>query len=688
MACPLCAAKVEEALRARPEIAQATLSFASATVAVAPVTYRPESELLELCNQVAGDVDGTMFFQIERPAGEKRRWSLSKQQLALALAAVAFSLGFLGVLPVALRIGLCGVAWALAGWPVFRAAWAGLKRRDLFNENTLMTVATLGAWALGDASEAAAVMIFYQIGEQLQGYAVNRSRRNIAALMDIRPQWANLMEGGTTRRVEPSELKVGDRIVIAAGERVPVDAVVLTGRSSLDLAALTGESAPVDVSQGSGLLSGAVNVSGTLEAQVTRSYSDSTVARILEMVEDASAYKAPTEQLVTRLARIYTPIVFFGALAVGLVPPLLGGQWSQWIYRALVFLVISCPCALVVSVPMTFFAGIGAASRQGILVKGGNYLEALSRMEVAVYDKTGTLTEGRFSVTGLYPAEAVSEEELLGTAAALEAGSNHPIARSIVQAWQERGHPAPQRLLELEELAGRGLTALMEGHRVSAGNQALMESLGLPVQSDDGQTSVWVARDGLLLGRVAVADRIKQDSAAAIAALRDQGVSHQVMVSGDRPEIAQAVGRQLGLDEVRGGLLPDGKVQAVEELKARRSKKGTLVFVGDGINDAPVLAAADVGVAMGGLGSDAAIEAADVVLMTDEPSKLASGHRLARRVLAIARQNIVLALGVKVLFMALGTLGLAGLWAAVFADVGVTLLAVLNALRALLTPRS
>jgi Cd2+/Zn2+-exporting ATPase len=545
-------------------------------------------------------------------------------------------------------------------------------------------VATIGALVIGEYPEAVAVMLLYQIGEFFQRYALGKSRKSIAGLMDIRPDIANVERDGSLLRVSPEDVQVGEVLVVKPGERVPLDGVVLAGTSSLNTAALTGESLPRDVSVGDEVISGTVNVSGLLRIRATKVYGDSTVARILDLVENASAKKARVENFITRFARVYTPLVCGLALLLFVLPPLLSGVgWRMWGERALSFLVVSCPCALVISVPLTFFGGIGGASRNGILVKGSNYLELLAGAEVVVFDKTGTLTEGSFHVTVVHP-ELVSEQELLRLAATVESYSDHPISRSIRAHYR---HPvSADGLSDMREIAGEGVSATLNGETVYAGNQKLMDRIGvLPTVCPHIGTLVHVAQNGLYIGHIVIADQIKPTSREAIAALRRAGVRKTVMLTGDTKAVADQVAAELGLDEAWAQLLPEGKVEKVESLLAQMRGKGKLVFVGDGVNDAPVLTRADVGVAMGALGSDAAVEAADVVLMDDDPRKLALGVLIARRTLAIARQNIVFALGVKALTLALVALGFANMWLAVFADVGVSLLAILNASRALRT---
>lgn len=567
-------------------------------------------------------------------------------------------------------------------WDVLKKTWKNILNKDFMDENFLMTVASLGAFFLGEYSEAVAVMLFYQIGEWFQSYALNRSRRNIAALMDIRPDYANLDQDGTLTQVSPEEVKPGDLIVIKPGERIPLDGTVVDGTSSIDTSALTGESVPRTVRSGGSVISGCINQSGLLKVRVTRSYASSTVAKILDLVENATDKKSRSEQFITKFARIYTPVVVYSAIALAIIPSLITGQWTTWIYRALEFLVISCPCALVISVPLAFFGGIGGASKCGILVKGSTYLQDLAEVKTMVFDKTGTLTHGTFEVSAIEPV-TMSKEELLRLCAKAESYSTHPIAQSILRAANLKD--PKDGVTKVEEIAGKGLSASVEGRQVAAGNAKLMESLGipkddLPVSSGFG-TVVYVACDGLYAGLIEVADQVKEDAKTVFDLLRHEGVDKFVMLTGDQLSVAQAVAKHTGIDEVHAQLLPEQKVDELEQILAHTS--GKTAYIGDGINDAPVLTRADVGIAMGGLGSDAAIEAADVVLMDDQLDSLITAIRISRRTLRIARENIIFALAVKLLMLVLGALGIVNMWGAVFADVGVSVLCILNSIRAL-----
>lgn len=581
------------------------------------------------------------------------------------------------------------LAYIIVGGDVVLQAARSLVRGMAFDEYFLMTLATVGAFAIGEYPEGVAVMFFYQIGELFQGIAVNRSRKSISDLMNIRPDYANLKTGDSVRRVSPEDVRIGELIVIKPGEKIPLDGKVVDGKSHVDTSALTGESVPRTVEPGSSVLSGFVNTSGLLTVEVSKEFGESTVSKILELVQNASSKKAPTEKFITKFSRYYTPVVVIVALLLAVVPPLVapGAQFADWVYRALIFLVISCPCALVVSIPLGFFGGIGAASRSGILIKGGNYLEALNDVKYAVFDKTGTLTKGVFRVTGIYPADGFTKASLLETAALSELHSTHPIAASLRESYGKELQP--ERVQQYSEISGHGIQAQIDGRLVLAGNAKLMErehvaySAAQQAGNLDEGTVVHVAVDSVYAGCILISDEVKEDAAKTIASLKKLGVVKTIMLTGDNRTVAEAVGRQLGLDEVRSELLPQHKAEAIEQLSASKKTGDKVLFVGDGINDTPVLALADVGVAMGGLGSDAAIEAADIVIMNDEPSRLVTAIHIAKRTRRIVWQNIIFALGVKVIFLTLGAFGIATMWEAVFSDVGVTLLAVLNVMRVL-----
>ena len=616
-----------------------------------------------------------------------------KKMLIRILAAAALMIGLrfvpLDGIPMFL---LWLVPYGIIGWDILRKAWKGILRRQVLDENFLMAVATLGALAIGllktgDYDEAVAVMLFYQIGELFQSYAVGKSRRNISELMDIRPDYANIEQDGRLVRVDPDEVEPGTLITVNPGEKIPIDGIVEAGESSLNTSALTGESVPRDVRPGDEVVSGCVNMSGVLRIRTTKVFGESTVSRVLDLVENASSRKSRSENFIARFARYYTPVVVIGAAALALLPPLVrlvlgqAPEWSEWIYRALTFLVISCPCALVVSIPLGFFAGIGGAGKAGILVKGSNYLEALAKTGTVVFDKTGTLTMGVFDVVDIHHSE-LDRETMLEYAALAESASSHPIAVSIRKAW---GRPVDlRRVGRVEEIGGNGVVVEIDGKQVAAGSSRLMRSLGIePVECRTAGTIVHMAIGGAYAGHIVISDVVKPDAAEAIASLRRAGVRSTVMLTGDGPSAAAQVADALGIDVVHSNLLPGDKVDRVEELLAGKKAGETLAFVGDGINDAPVLSRADLGIAMGAMGSDAAIEAADVVLMDDNPLKVAKAIRIARKCMAIVKQNIVFAIGIKAACLVLGALGIANMWLAVFADVGVMILAVLNAVRAL-----
>ncbi len=572
-------------------------------------------------------------------------------------------------------------AYIIIGGDVVKRAVLNISKGQVFDENFLMMIATVGAFFVGDYSEAVAVMLFYQVGECFQSYAVNNSRKSIKELMDIRPDYANVLRDGTFQTVDPDEVAVGETIQVKPGEKIPLDGVVTKGTSFLDTVALTGESLPREVGEGEQVISGCVNQNGLLEVRVEKEFGQSTVAKILDLVENAGNKKAEAENFITKFARYYTPIVVVSAALLAILPPLIiGGDFKTWIYRALTFLVISCPCALVISIPLSFFGGLGGASKAGILVKGSNYLEALAAAEIIVMDKTGTLTKGNFAVSKVAPTEMSNERELLETAAYAESYSNHPISKSLLSAYGQKIDQS--RLSDVEEIAGHGIAVKLDGNYIYAGNDKLMNKQGITFSAaKEVGTIVYIARNSDYLGYIVIADEIKEDAAMAVKQLKAAGIGQIAMLTGDSRKVADYVAGQLGITDVYAELLPGDKVERVEELLQAKQEKAKLIFVGDGINDAPVLARADIGIAMGGLGSDAAIEAADIVIMTDEPSKIAQAIRISHKTLAIVKQNIIFALGVKILVLVLAAVGLASMWAAVFADVGVAVIAILNAMR-------
>lgn len=582
-----------------------------------------------------------------------------------------------------LQIALFIISYIIVGGDVVKRAVKNIFKGQVFDENFLMSIATIGAFFIGEYPEGVAVMLFYQVGELFQSYAVGKSRKSIASLMDIRPDYANVKKGDELVKVDPDEVQIGDIIVIKAGEKIPLDGKVIEGSSMIDTSALTGESVPREVEVGSDILSGCININGVITAEVTKGFGESTVSKILDLVENASSKKSNSEQFITKFARYYTPVVVIIAVFLAIIPPLVidGATFSDWIYRALAFLVVSCPCALVISIPLSFFGGIGGASKKGVLVKGSNYLEALAETEIVVFDKTGTLTKGVFNVQEIHP-EGVSKEELLELTAHAESYSNHPISLSLKRAYSKEIDNG--RISDVEEISGHGVIATVDGKKVMVGNIKLMKMMDIPYfKGELIGTIVHVAVNNKYIGYIVIADEVKEDSAQAIKELKAANIKQTVMLTGDNKSIGSKVAKELGLDKVYAELLPADKVEKLEELFSQKSKKGKLAFVGDGINDAPVLARADIGIAMGGLGSDAAIEAADVVIMTDEPSKIATTMKISKKTLKIAHQNIVFAIGIKIIVLILSAFGITTMWAAIFADVGVTIIAVLNAFRAL-----
>ena len=614
-----------------------------------------------------------------------------KQKKVLIRIIVAFVLlVILSFVPVDgwIKFALYMIPYLVIGYDILKKAGKGIMNRQVFDENFLMAVATVGAIALGDYKEGVAVMLFYQIGELFQSYAVGKSRRNISELMDIRPDYANIEQDGELVQVDPDEVEIGTVILVKPGEKIPIDGVIVEGTSNLNTSALTGESLPREAKEGDEVISGCINMTGLLKIRTTKEFGESTVSKILELVENSSSRKSRSENFISKFARIYTPAVCYGAVALALIPPIvrmvfmgLPADFGTWIYRALTFLVISCPCALVISIPLSFFAGIGGASKEGVLVKGSNYLETLSQTKYVVFDKTGTMTQGVFEVSGIYPA-ALSKEEVVEYAACAESYSSHPISKSLQKAYGKEIDK--NRVTEVKEISGKGVTAQVDGRLVAAGNGKLMDQLGVPYTvCNEVGTLVYVAVDGKFAGCILISDLLKPHAKEAIAALKNASVTRTVMLTGDTKRVADAVAAELGIHEVCSELLPADKVSKVEELLAKKSEKEKLAFVGDGINDAPVLSRADIGIAMGALGSDAAIEAADIVLMDDDPLKIAKAIKISRKCIRIVYENIYFAIGIKVICLLLGALGIANMWAAIFADVGVMVIAVLNAIRAL-----
>ena len=697
--CANCAAKIEAEVKKLEGVTFASVDFVSKKLTLETSPSIIISEMNEKIEGVVKKIepDVQVVFgesAVKAKAKEKDddddddegEENLKKQIIKLVVGGVIFAVGMIFSFPNWLELAIFIASYAIVGGSVVLRAIKSIARGQVFTEHFLMSVATIGAFFVGEYPEGVAVMLFYLVGELFQDMAVDHSRKSISALMDIRPDYANLKVGDELKKVSPEDVTVGDIIVVKPGEKIPLDGKVIDGTSMVDTSALTGESVPRELEPGKDALSGFVNKNGVLTLEVTKDYDDSTVSKILDLVQNASSRKAPTENFITKFARYYTPVVVFGALALAVIPPLViqGASFSDWIYRALVFLVVSCPCALVISIPLGFFGGIGGASKRGILVKGSNYLEALNNVEAVVFDKTGTLTKGVFVVTQTNPQNGFTKDELIESAAYAESYSNHPIALSIMSAYH--GEIGQDLIANYEEIAGQGIKVSVNGKEVLAGNTRLMASKKINYSDVDTLgTVVHIAIDRLYAGNIVISDEVKEDSARAIRELKSLGVKRTVMLTGDLRAVGEKIGKQLGLDEVYSELLPADKVEKIESMEINKSHNGKIVFVGDGINDAPVLARADIGIAMGGLGSDAAIEAADVVIMNDEPSKVASAIKIAKRTKGIVYQNIILALGVKAIFLVLGAFGVASMWEAVFADMGVAIIAILNAMRVMNT---
>lgn len=691
LTCPNCSSKIEREVAALGGVNESSINLVAQTLTVdfsGDYSGDALDDITRIVHSHESDVEVAMPEDTADKAEGEPENSDKSTIARLALGAAVYAAGivltyFFPYVNGYITLGVLVLAYIILGADVVMRALKNILKGRVFDENFLMTISTVGAFAIGEYPEAVAVMLFYQIGELFQDMAVRRSRKSISSLMDIRPDSANVKRNGAWISVSPQEVAVGEIIVVKPGEKIPLDGVVIDGESMLDTRALTGESVPRSIKKGDTALSGCINQSGAVTIEVTKEYGESTVSKIIDLVENAASRKAPTENFITKFARYYTPAVVILAAFLAVVPPLLfGGVWAEWINRSFVFLVISCPCALVISVPLTFFGGIGSASRKGVLVKGSNYLEALNSLETVVFDKTGTLTKGVFRVSDINTDNGFTGGQVLQLAAAAESMSNHPIARSIAEEYG--GEIDESKITDYSEISGHGISAVYDGSRVLVGNDKLMKRFGINFKKcEKAGTVVYVACDGKYAGSILISDEIKSDSRKAISQLKALGVKNTVMLTGDNEEIAKAVSGELGLDEYHSQLLPDQKVEILERLDKSKGKGGKLAFVGDGVNDAPVLARADIGIAMGGLGSDAAIEAADVVLMTDEPSKLVEAVKTAKATRRIVKQNIIFALAVKAAFLVLGAFGIAGMWEAVFGDVGVMLLAVLNAMRIL-----
>lgn len=690
LGCANCAAKMEIRIRSLEGIKEASIDFVSKKLRYEVYNEAEASEALKKVEEVVKGIEGHVELR-EVTQGKARekdsedgKSDIRSEMLRLAFGAALYAAALVFEFNHSVELALFLISYALVGIEVLVKSVRNIRRGQVFDENFLMGIATIGAFAIGEFAEGVAVMLFYQIGELFQDAAVNRSRKSIKELMDIRPDYANLKAAEGTIQTAPEKVKIGDIIIIKPGEKVPLDGKVVGGKSMLDTSALTGESVPREIKAGDEILSGFINKNGVLEVEVTKEYSESTVSRILYLVENASSKKAPTENFITKFARYYTPAVVLIALVLAVIPPLTvsGATFSEWIYRALIFLVVSCPCALVISIPLGFFGGIGGASRNGILIKGSNYLEALNAVDTVVFDKTGTLTKGVFEVTEIKTSGELSQQEILEYAAYAESFSNHPIAASIIKAFA--GTVDKEQIESYEEVSGHGIRAMVKGREVLAGNGRLMEKEGIVFEEPDlPGTTVHIAVDRVYAGYLLISDEAKDNAVSAIQQLKKAGIKQTVMLTGDIKSVAETIANKLNIDRVYSELLPDQKVEKLEMLYQEKKSKGKLAFVGDGINDAPVLARADVGIAMGGLGSDAAIEAADIVIMNDEPSKIVSAIKIAKWTRRIVWQNIIFAMGVKIVVLMLSAGGLATMWAAVFADVGVALIAILNAMRVL-----
>ncbi|SNX53447.1 heavy metal translocating P-type ATPase [Thermoanaerobacterium sp. RBIITD] len=682
--CASCAAKIEDSAKKIDDVNNAVIDLVNNKLLIEIEDAQKLNKISDKIRKIVKDIEPNVdVIDYENKTVTNDKSKILKKVIQYGMAAILFIIPIIFNFPIYIKFSLFFISYIISGGEIVFFATQKILKGQLFDEHFLMSVSTIGAFAIGRYSEGVAVMLFYQIGMLLQDYAVDHSKRSIKDLMDIRPDYANLKLGDEIKRVSPEDINIGDIIVVKAGEKIPLDGVVIGGKSFVDTSSLTGESVPREVNIGSSVLSGFINKNGLLTIKVEKEFKESTVSKILDLVENANSKKAPTENFITKFARYYTPIVTLSALAIAIIPPVvLHEGFLDWIYRALVFLVISCPCALMISIPLSFFGGIGAASKNGILVKGGNYLEALNDVDTIVFDKTGTLTKGTFNVTEIHAIDSIKKDELLRYAAYAEYYSNHPIASSIVKAYGK--DIDKDKIKDYSEISGSGIKVKIDDKEILAGNSRFMDSLNISYDKANCYGSiVYIAVDKKYAGYIVISDEVKKDSKEAVKALKEIGINKLVMLTGDRKEVGEKISNELGLDAVYTDLLPDGKVEVLEKLSAEKSSNGKLIFVGDGINDAPVLTRADVGVAMGGLGSDAAIEAADVVLMTDEPIKLVDAIKIAKKTHKIVWENIVISLGVKLAVLTLGAIGLASMWEAVFADVGVTLLAVFNALRVL-----